>query len=88
MQNNKKLIFSDKVWLFISLLAALLVWYLLSIGEATSRSFPFLDKVIPAAGKMMERGVFGKDIASSMTCVMTGFFLGFITALPTAFLMA
>jgi len=32
---------------------------MLSIGEATSRSFPFLDKVIPSVGRMIERGVFG-----------------------------
>ncbi|MCI5839542.1 MAG: ABC transporter permease [Peptoniphilaceae bacterium] len=86
--NKKKNKISDKVWLLISIAAALLLWYLLSIGEVTARSFPFLDKVIPAVGKMVDRGVFGKDIASSLTSVLAGFLLGFATALPIAFLMA
>ena len=86
--SKKKLVINNKVWLLISLFVALCLWYMLSIGEATSRSFPFLDKVIPSVGRMIERGVFGKDIASSMICVVCGFTLGFITALPVAFLMA
>lgn len=85
---KKKIVISDKVWLLISLLAALLVWYLLSIGEATGRSFPFADKVVPSVKTMIDRGAFWKDIASSMTCVGIGFGLGFVTALPVAFLMA
>ena len=88
MMSKKKLVINNKVWLLISLFVALCLWYMLSIGEATSRSFPFLDKVIPSVGRMIERGVFGKDIASSMICVVCGFTLGFITALPVAFLMA
>ncbi len=79
---------NDKVWLLISLGAALVVWYLLSIGGKTGRSFPFIHKVVPAVGTMIERGAFWKDIGSSMTCVGLGFGLGFITALPIAFLMA
>lgn len=79
---------SDKVWLLISLLAALLLWYCLSLGAKTGRSFPFVDKVIPAVGTMIERGAFWKDIKSSLSCVGLGFLLGFATALPIAFLMA
>ena len=85
---TKKIEINSKVWLLISLGAALIVWYLLSIGPATSRSFPFLDKVIPAINTMIDRGVMGKDIASSLTSIAMGFGLGFITALPVAFLMA
>ena len=76
------------VWLLISFLTAMVVWYLLSIGKATGRSFPYVDKVIPQIKTMMDRGVFFKDIKSSMICVAAGFGLGFITALPIAFLMA
>lgn len=79
---------NDKVWLLISFAAAMLVWYLLSIGEKSGRSFPFLDKVIPAVGTMIERGVFWQDIKSSLICVAIGFGLGFATSLPVAFLMA
>lgn len=38
---KKKSVISNKVWLLISFLAAMLVWYLLSLGKATGRSFPF-----------------------------------------------
>ena len=43
---KKKTVISNKVWLLFSFLAALLVWYLLSIGKATGRSFPYVDKVV------------------------------------------
>ena len=89
MKKKKKGIqISDKVWLLISLLAALLLWYGLSLGAKTGRSFPFVDKVIPAIGTMIKRGAFWKDIKSSLSCVGLGFLLGFATALPIAFLMA
>lgn len=87
-KKKKKLVINDKVWLLLSLCAALLLWFLLSLGKSTGRSFPYLDKVIPSIKTMIDRGVLGKDIASSMTCVAAGFGLGFITALPVAFLMA
>ena len=85
---KKKVVISDKVWLLISLAAAMVLWYILSIGDKTGRSFPFLEKVIPAIGTMIDRGAFWKDIKSSLTCVFSGFGLGFATALPIAFLMA
>jgi NitT/TauT family transport system permease protein len=85
---KKGLVINDKLWLLLSLSVALLLWYVLSLGEATGRSFPYLQKVIPAIGTMIDRGALGKDIASSMTCVAIGFGLGFITSLPIAFLMA
>lgn len=89
MKTKKKgPVISDKVWLLISLAAALLVWYFLSIGKATGRGFPFVDKVVPAVGTMIQRGVLWKDIASSLLCVAAGFGLGFLTSLPVAFLMA
>ena len=85
---KKKLVISDKVWLLLSLLAAMALWYVLSIGEKTGRSFPFVSKVVAAVGTMIDRGAFWKDIKSSLTCVFSGFGLGFVTALPIAFLMA
>ena len=85
---KKKLVISDKVWLLISLATAIALWYVLSIGEKTGRSFPFIEKVVAAVGTMIDRGAFWKDIKSSLTCVFSGFGLGFATALPVAFLMA
>lgn len=87
MEKGKRRV-SDRLWLLISLCAALALWYLLSIGKATGRSFPFVHKVLPAVGRMIERGAFFKDVKSSMTCVALGFALGFATSLPAAFLMA
>lgn len=90
MNNNtkKKLVISDKVWLLISLVTALALWYVLSIGEKTGRSFPYIQKVVAAIGTMIDRGAFWKDVQSSLKCVFYGFGLGFATALPIAFLMA
>lgn len=88
VKKKKGIVISDKVWLLISLCVALALWYGLSLGEKTSRSFPFIDQVVPAVGTMIDRGAFWKDIQSSLTCVALGFGLGFITSLPIAFLMA
>ena len=84
----------NKLWLLLSLVVALVVLYLLSIGEKTGRSFPFLisiqgrPSVLQGMKTMIERKALWEDFASSMICVAAGFGLGFITALPVAFLMA
>ena len=85
---KKKVVISDKLWLLISLAAAIGLWYVLSLGAKTGRSFPFIPKVVSAVGTMIDRGAFWRDIKSSLTCVFSGFGLGFATALPIAFLMA
>ena len=85
---KKKLVISDKVWLLISFLVALAVWYMLSIGEKTGRSFPFAPSVFEGLKTMVERDALFSDFCSSMLSVIMGFGLGFITALPMAFLMA
>ncbi|MCD8011722.1 MAG: ABC transporter permease [Lachnospiraceae bacterium] len=92
MKGSEKKKWSERIpqraWLLISLLTALGLWYLLSVGTKTARSFPWLHKVIAAIGTMYERDVLFKDISSSMISVLAGFSLAFICALPTAFLMA
>ena len=76
-------------WLLISLLAALLVLYLLSINPKTQRAFPFIDKIFAAIPKMaVERNALLDDVINSMICVACGFGLGFVTSLPVSFLMA
>ena len=76
-------------WLLISLATAILLWYLLSIGEKTARVFPFIDKMIIAFKTVTtERGILWADIQSSLISVLLGFFFGFITSVPVAFLMA
>lgn len=75
-------------WLVLSFLIAMLVWYLLSINPRTSRSFPNVTLVLDSVSTMIGRGVFFKDIASSLTSVFLGFLFGFVLSLPVAILMA
>ena len=78
----------NRIWLLISFAAAMLLWWLLSINPQTSRSFPNAVLVSEALLTMIERGVFLKDIGSSMISVLAGFAIGFVIALPVAILMA
>ena len=84
----------NRLWLLLSLVVALIVWFLLSIGEKTGRSFPFIisiggrDSVIQGLKTMIDRDALWQDFASSMISVAMGFGLGFLTSLPMAFLMA
>jgi len=78
----------DKAWLLLSLAAAMVVWYILSIIPATSRSFPNVVVTLQQIPVMIQRGVLWKDISSSMISVLCGFGLGFVLALPVAILMA
>ena len=79
----------SKVWLLLSLLAAILCWTWLSSNEVTARAFPPLLKVFGSYKKMaVDRGVFWGDIASSLTSAGIGFALGFLLGIPVAFLMA
>ena len=79
----------NKAWLLISLLAAVVVWSLLSANEVTGRAFPPLLDVFGSYTKMAnDRGVFWGDIASSLTSAGIGFALGFVLGVPVAFLMA
>ena len=75
-------------WLIISFLAAMLLWFFLSVNEKTARSFPFLPAIIQALGTVISRGILAEDFISSMISVLAGFALGFVTAVPVAFLMA
>ena len=91
-KQNKKGSIADripaKVWLLLSFLAAMLLWWVLSIIPATSRAFPNAVKVISSIKTMFERGVLLKDLSSSLISVFSGYVLGFVIALPMAILMA
>lgn len=91
MDSSKKSIFQkipSWAWVFISLAVAILVWYILSINPKTARSFPFIPSMIEAMQKMIGNGALAEDFTSSMISVLAGFALGFVTAVPVAFLMA
>lgn len=77
-----------KVWLLISFVAAMLLWFILSLIPATSRAFPNVVVVCKSIKTMIDRGVLFTDIGSSLISVVAGYVLGFIIALPVAILMA
>ncbi len=60
----------------------------MSYIPATARSFPNIFLVAESIQTMISRGVFWKDISSSLISVTSGFSIGFILALPVAILMA
>lgn len=88
IKKEKKFEIPKTAWLGLSLLAALIVWWLLSINPTTARSFPNMFVVGASLFTMIERGVFWKDIASSLFSVMSGFAIGFAISLPVSILMA
>lgn len=92
-KNKKKTDWVSKIpnwaWLLISLIVAIIVWTLLSLGEKTGRTFPPLVDVFGSYVKMATtRGVFWGDVGSSLLSAGIGFALGFIIGVPVAFLMA
>ena len=92
IMNNKNKSLADKipkrVWLLISFAVAMLFWYILSIIPSTSRAFQNVVVVCQSIKTMIDRGVLGTDILSSLTSVVAGYVLGFVIALPVAILMA
>ncbi|MBD5160602.1 MAG: ABC transporter permease [Oscillibacter sp.] len=84
----------NRLWLLLSLVVALVVLFILSIGKKTGRSFPFIvsingrPSVLQGLQTMIKRDALWSDFVSSMISVALGFGLGFITSLPVAFLMA
>lgn len=78
----------NKGWLFLSIMSAIIFWTILSLIPSTARSFPNIFLVTQSVWTMMGRGVFFKDITSSLISVVSGFGIGFVLALPVAILMA
>ena len=46
----------DWGWLILSGLAALVLWYFLSVNDKTGRSFPFVPYIIEAVKTVVKRG--------------------------------
>ena len=77
------------VWLCLSLLSAVVLWFFLSNNPTTALSFPPLTDVFKSYHTMaVERGKFWPDVLASMRSVGIGFALGFLFGVPVAFLMA
>ena len=77
-----------RVWLLISLAAAIGLWTLLSVLPQTARSFPNIIVTLGQIPVVIERGILWKDLSSSLISVGAGYALGFVIALPVAILMA
>lgn len=75
-------------WVLISLAVAIVVWFALSINPKTARSFPFIPAILEAVKRMVDNGALLQDFCSSMISILAGFVLGFVTAVPVAFMMA
>ena len=93
MKKNKKTDIIGRIpkwaWLMLSLIAAVVVYTMLSNGKITSRAFPPLLDVLKSYTKVAHTyNVFWKDVASSLKAVGIGFGLGFLFGVPVAFLMA
>ena len=76
---NKKSVF-EKIpqwaWVLISFCVALLVWFLLSIGPKTGRSFPFVPKIIAVFLTLMLLGGWMlNEMADFMTKLWNNFSL-------------
>lgn len=78
----------NTLWLCLSILAAIALWTLLSVLPKTARAFPNIFVTAQQFMIMLDRGVLIKDLGSSLTSVLAGYFLGFVIALPTAILMS
>lgn len=87
-KKNKNSNIPKWAWLLLSFVAAMILWYLLSLNPKTARSFPNLVVTFRSLFTMIERGVFWEDISSSLISVCAGFAIGFALSLPTAILMA
>ena len=92
MNKKEKSSFLDRIppwgWLLISFLVAMALWFFLSVNPRTARSFPFLPAVLEGLVTVIKKGILLEDFVSSMISVIAGFALGFVTAVPVAFLMA
>ena len=88
MKKNNVSKIPKKVWLLLSFMTAMLLWWLLSINEQTARSFPNIVITFKSLVTMIDRGVFFTDILSSLISVGAGFAIGFVLSLPVAIMMA
>lgn len=87
-KKNKNSNIPKWAWLLLSFVAAMILWYLLSLNPKTARSFPNVVVTFRSLFTMLERGVFWEDLSSSLISVCAGFAIGFALSLPTAILMA
>jgi NitT/TauT family transport system permease protein len=77
-----------KVWVLISLLLALCVLQLLSVLPSTAIVFSSPLKIVESFVGKAKDGTIWLNIGMSLFRVLCGFLLGFVIAIPVAFLMS
>lgn len=77
----------DKGWVFISFLLAMILWQFISMTEAGGTVFASPIEVIGKLFMKMQDGTLWAHIGYSLFRVICGFSLGFVFAIPVAFLM-
>lgn len=77
----------DKAWVFISFLLAMILWQLISMTEAGGTVFASPLEVMGKLFMKVGDGTLWPHIGYSLFRVICGFSLGFICAIPIAFLM-
>lgn len=75
------------VWLLISLVLAFIVWELFAVMPKTARVFSSPVQIVNAFEKEQKIGTIWLNIGISLFRVLAGFLLGFLAAIPVAFLM-
>lgn len=78
---------TDKIWVAISLIVALVLWQLISMTDAGGTVFASPAEVLEKLARRIKDGTLGVHIIYSIFRVVTGFSIGFIVAIPVAFLM-
>ena len=57
-------IYQTGAWLVLSFLTAMVLWYLLSIGPVTGRSFPYVGEIIKLFRRWWNGGFYGRISAA------------------------
>ncbi len=77
----------NNVWVIISFINAMILWQCISMTEAGGTVFASPTKVIEKFFVKVQDGTLWAHIGFSLFRVICGFLLGFVCAIPVAFLM-
>ncbi len=88
MQKKGEGFLSGRIWVLISFLLALLLLQLLSVLPSTSIVFSSPVQIVESFISRAQDGTIWTNIGMSMFRAICGFLLGFVIAIPVAFLMS
>lgn len=75
------------IWVLLSAFLFILVWKLISMTESGGVVFASPWEIVQAAVKYAKKGLLWTNAGASLYRVLTGFLIGFVAAVPIAFLM-